>query len=66
MELRVDSSEVMKMPYIIKTRVVGTSGRLLTLKWEVKMYHYYREANLCTNALTNMSYDHATRYVCVS
>lgn len=33
--------------------------RLLALEWEVKIWHSYREANSCADALANMCFEHA-------
>lgn len=30
---------------------------LLEVEWEIKICHLYREANLCEDALANMSFD---------
>jgi ribonuclease HI len=63
-KLHVDSSVVVQTlnnstgGSIVGWRLIQEIRRLLTLDWEVKVSHSYREANTCADALANMGCDH--------
>jgi hypothetical protein len=59
-EFDVDSSAAVK---VIKDDATSSATgvsllksirRLLEFDWDVKIHHFYREANICTDAMTNL------------
>ncbi|MCH81618.1 ribonuclease H protein [Trifolium medium] len=71
-ELHVDSSVIVhklhsnKDESVVGWRLIQEIRRLLSLEWEINVYHSYREANLCVDALANMGCDHGPGCVFMS
>jgi len=65
-ELHVDSSVVVHMwqfgkdGSLVGRRLIKKIRRLLTLEWEIKVCHFYREANARADTLVNMGCDHGS------
>ncbi|MCI33000.1 ethylene responsive transcription factor 1b, partial [Trifolium medium] len=63
-KVHVDSSVVVQTlnstngGSIVGWRLVQEIRRLLALDWDIKVCHFYREANACADTLANMSCDH--------
>jgi hypothetical protein len=43
---------------VVGWRLIQEIRKLLALDWEVKVCHFYRETNICADALANMGCEH--------